>query len=158
MTTAASTDIFTEVHRLINEAVHNAGSEYHSGQLAAETLERIRLDHPEIYGEWTDTLAIDQIRTLIGQLRNQQRRRQASAPRLSAFDITESVDGSHTQRRIGDMTRPEVAYAARSYEKRASANSLRAARLAALRDRLPDDTTLVRDVVSEDEIAAIYND
>ena len=150
------TDTFEEVHRLVRLAIDEAGTEYHASRLAVEIRERIRLEYPGLFEDWTATLAVDQLKLAIGRLRGMARR-PTSALRRAGYDITEEVDGSHTQRKIGDMTRTDLDYVARQYGKRAKAANLRAQRFRALRDRLPDDVTLVRDVIPETDIEAAYN-
>jgi hypothetical protein len=158
MTTAEQTalDPFEEVRRILEEAVARAGPEYHTGVLAVEVRERIRLERPELYDTWVDLMATDALKTAIGRLRSLHRR-PSSHFRRGGYDITEEVDTSHTQRRFGDMTKGDLLFIARRYSKTAATMKLRAARVQALAERMPDETTLLRDVVPETDVAAIFD-
>jgi hypothetical protein len=74
------------------------------------------------------------------------------------FDsITEEVDSSHTQRRVGDMTKSDLDYVSRNYLKRAKTNTFRGKRFADLARRLPDNSTTVRNSdITEEEVADIF--
>jgi hypothetical protein len=146
---------FDEVRSMVDEAIADAGAEYHTGVLAVELRERIRVDRPDLWDVWVDLMAVDALKTAIGRTRALTRRPRSTF-RRGSYDLTEEVDSSHTQRRFGDMTRPDLDFVARSYAKRASTMSSRAKAIRALRDRLPDDTTRLRDVVPEDDVGAIF--
>lgn len=147
---------FDEVRRIVETALIDAGVEYHTGVLAVELRDRIRVDHPQLWDAWVDMMAIDALKTAIGRTRSMTRRPRSTF-RRGGYDITEEVDTSHTQRRLGDMTRPDLDFVARSYGKRASTMTARAKAIRTLRDRLPDDITRVRDVIPEDDVNAIFD-
>jgi hypothetical protein len=148
-------DVFEEIRNHVKEAVEGAGAQYHTGVLAVEIREQLRTERTELWTEWSDQVALDALKTLIGQLRSQNRQRRSVLHR-SAFDVTEEVDASHTQRRIGDMTKSDLKYVARMYKRRARTMNLKAVRIETMINRIPDETTLVRDVFSEEEIAGIF--
>ena len=154
-----SFDLFEEVQGVVRASVDEAGAQYHTGQLAVEILDKLRLESPDLYNGWLDYIAIDALKMQIGRYRNVARRRDSVFSRyLSAFDrISEAVDASNTQRRIGDMTRSDLEYVSRSYLKKAKTMTNRGRRLAALAQRLPDNITKVRDsIITEEEVEEIF--
>jgi hypothetical protein len=154
-----SFDLFEEVQQVVRAKVDEAGAQYHTGQLAVEILDELRGDNLDLYNAWLDTIAIDQLKIQIGRYRTQARRRESAFSRyLSVFDrITEEVDASHTQRRIGDMTRSDLEYVSRMYLRKAKTMTARGRRLDALAKRLPDNTTTVRaSNITEEEIEEIF--
>lgn len=153
--TRGDVEPWERIASLVSEAVTTAGSEFHSGLLAGELAQRIRHEQPDLWDTWTATIALDQLKLAIGRSRHAARRANSTFARRG-YSLTEEVDASHTIRQIGDMIRSDLDYVARSYGKRANTHRLRAQRFAALRDRLPDDTTRVRDCIPEDDIEAIY--
>ena len=154
--TAERIEPFEEVQRLVERAIAEAGGQYHTGLLAIELREQIRLEYPEVWGAWVEMMATDALKTAIGRAQAMHRRPNSRFSH-SGYDITEEVDNSHTQRRFGEMTRPDLHFVARRYSRHAKTLDLRAKRVRALRDRLPDDTTKVRDVIPEPEVAAIFD-
>lgn len=155
--TATSThlDPFEEVRQLVEEAIANAGTQYHTGLLALELRDRIRADRPDLWDAWTNLMSLDALKTAIGRFRNVNRR-PMSAFRRAGYAITEEVDSSHTQRQFGDMTRSDLDYVARRYMRLAGTFKKRAQRVRALYDRLPDEKALLRDHVPEEDVAAIF--
>ncbi|MBO0834439.1 MAG: hypothetical protein J2P28_02835 [Actinobacteria bacterium] len=154
--TAPQVETMDAVRAFVLDALNNAGSEYHTGRLAVEIYERLREEDPDLADRFAATLAVDQLKLLIARTRGLARR--ASSPLArKGYDITEAVDGANTQRRLGDMVRSDLDRVARNYDSRAKTYRLRASRFRALRDRMPDEVTLVRDVIPEAEVEAIYN-
>lgn len=144
-----------QVAQIIDVAIANAGPSFHSAILAADVMDDIRRHHPKLWNAWTASLALDQLKRVISGNRQAQRR-STSALARRGFALTEEVDSSHTLRQIGDCVRSDLDYIARSYSKRARTNNLRAQRFKALRDRMPNDTALVRDVIPEQDVEAVY--
>src|SRR5882672_7692420 len=70
-----SFDIFDEVQSVIHTSVEEAGVDYHTSQLAAEVLDKLRDGHPSLYNDWLEMVAIDQIKSQIGRFRSISRRR-----------------------------------------------------------------------------------
>jgi hypothetical protein len=155
-----SFDLFEEVQRVVETAVDEAGAEYHTSALAAEVLDNLRIEHPDVYTGWLDLIALDALKTSIGRVRNISRRRQSVfSGQRSAFDIAEEVDKSHTQRRIGDMNRSDLDYVSRNYLKRGKTMTLRGRRFAELVKRMPNTTITVRESsITEVEVAGIFLD
>ena len=151
-----ATEPFEEVRAMVEEAIVRAGVEYHTGILAVEIRDRIRAERHDLWDAWVDMMAVDALKTAIGRTRAVARRPRSTF-RRGGYDLTEEVDSSHTQRRFGDMTRPDLDFVARSYSKRAATANARAKAIRTLRDRLPDDTTILRDVIPEEEIARIFD-
>lgn len=145
-----------EIALIVQDAVDSAGGEFHSSQLAGQILDRIRQERTDLWEAWVATLALDQLKLVIG--RSRQARRRATSPlRRKGFSLTEEVDSSHTIRQWGDMVRSDVDYIYRAYTKRAKTNTLRAQRVKAILAKMPNDqTTRVRDVISEQDVEAIY--
>jgi hypothetical protein len=154
MTTTA--DPRQEIDVIVKEAVASAGSEFHSSLLAAQIMTRTREERPELWDAWTAMLGLDQLKAAIGRLRRAEHRRDSPLARRG-YALTEEVDSSHTIRQVGDMVRSDLDYIARAYDKRSKTAGLRAARFRALRDRMPDDTTRVRDVIPEPDVNAVYD-
>ena len=150
-------DPWEEIDLLVKQAVTDAGSEFHSSVLAGELMARIRADRPELWDRWTAVLGLDQLKGAIGRVRRAEHHHRDSALSRRGFTVTEEVDSSHTIRQIGDMIRSDLDYVARSYARRAKSADLRAKRFRALRDRMPDETARVRDVIPETDIAAVYD-
>jgi hypothetical protein len=139
----------------VENAIADAGADFHSSILAVELRERIRVDRPDLWDAWTDLMALDALKTAIGRTRALERQTR-SVFRRGAFEISEEVDSSHLQRRFGDMTKPDLDYVYRAYSARARTMRRRADAIRALRDRLPDDLVKLRDVVPEADVAAVF--
>jgi hypothetical protein len=149
------TDPFDEVHRLVKEAISAAEPGYHTSRLAVSVREHLQMEHPGLWDVWTSQIGLDQLKVLIARERGVQRRG-TSGRGVRGFDITEEVDSSHTIRRVGDMVRSDLDYVARRYSRLATTLKHKAQAIRALYDRMPDETALVREVLTEEEIEKAF--
>lgn len=150
----AAIETMDAVRAFVQAAIDNAGEEYHSGQLAVTIFEQLRDEQPELFERFESLVALDQLKVLVSSFRYANRRRTSTLSR-HGYSITEAAPGN-VQRRIGDMVKSDLDYAARAREKQGRRQLLITKRLRALRDRMPDETSRVRDVIPEEEVEAVY--
>jgi len=152
-------DPYEAVRDFVQNAIKNAGPQYHTGRLAVEVLERLRTRQPDLLSAWLDAMAIDQLKLMIGRIQAGNRRRGGPfRAHVSAFDNTEEVDASHTQRRFGDMVKSDLKYVARQYRRRARTNDLRAKAIEAFIKKMPNETITLREVVTEEEVERVFQE
>ena len=74
----------------------------------------------------------------------------------SPFDARYALPGTNNWLRLGDMTRLDLYAVSRHRTALARTNALEAIFLAALADRLPDDTTTVAEAITEADIVGLH--
>lgn len=164
-------DYAREMRELIDKT---ATGEYAPPLLAAQLVNRLRAEDPELLQGWLDEQAVQFLRHAINQrdaaVRTHNRRFQArsvfsgavSAFRagnqyaLQGFREEHYPVASGTKKPFGQMTHQDLLYAAESYRQRKDQNALQEAFLRAVAERVGTDQ-VVQDVFDEDQLKTMWH-
>ena len=75
---------------------------------------------------------------------------------IGAWQQRYIVDSDRTMRTVAEMTRKDLVFVAEGYDKRASREALRATFFRRIAAQLPDDNTMVQDVMDEAQYATEF--
>lgn len=168
-----------DLNEVIRDEIKRAGDSYVAAAVALNVVERLREQDPELLTKFLDQHAVTvihrEILNLEGSKKFQARassertekakasvfsnavsryeggQKQALTPWLDTVYV---VTSNNLRRRLADMDKEDLEYAANQYINRARANELQAAFLRALANRVGAGT--VADVLEEEQLSRIW--
>lgn len=168
-----------DLSKVIRDEIKRAGDTYIAAAVALSVVERLREEDPELLNKFLDQNAVTIIHREILNLEGSKRlQARASAERtekakVSVFqnavsryedgqkqaltpwlDTVYVVTSNNIRRRLADMDKDDLEYAAARYSDRARANELQAAFLRALAQKVGAGT--VSDVLEEEQLSKIW--
>jgi hypothetical protein len=155
---AIASDLITEAVEAKVEEILTSESDVLLSEAAAEIVAHARATDPDSLIDWFLDHAIDLIRAQL-QARLAMARRGTrigvfAEHEVKPFERRYAVEGN-VWKRIGEMQRPDWQFLAEQRAKLATASLFDIALAKRLIERLPDDTTHTREVVSETELLSL---
>lgn len=165
-----------DLNEVIREEITRAGDAYIAAAVALNVVERLREQDPELLNKFLDQNAVSIVHRAILDLEGSKRlaaRASAENKKVSVFqnavsryeegqkaaltswlDTVYVVTSDNLRRRLADMDKEELEFAAARYSDRARANELQAAFLRALAKKVGAGT--VADVYEEEELSRLW--
>jgi hypothetical protein len=165
-----------DLNLVIQEEIKRAGDSYIAAAIALNVVERLRTEDPELLTKFLDQHAVHVVHRRVVDLEGAKRlRAKASAEQAKAsvfqnaisrheagvvgaltpwLDTVYVVTTENLRRRLADMDKEDLEFAAGQYSNRARANELQAAFLRALAKRVGAGT--VADVFEEEQLSRIW--
>jgi hypothetical protein len=173
MRIATRRDPVREVRKYVDDVLDRAGDTYIVGTLAAQIVERLRDEDPGLLADFLDAHATSIMAKMLGDVVRIERTRvkQQSSRRVfneatkrfengdtaalnSWLDLMYVVNIDEQRKRLRDMDKDDLEYAAADYTARARGNALQAAFLRALSAKVGAKN--VGEVFSDDEITRMW--
>lgn len=143
-----------QIRRIVDEQIARAGPSWTSGAIAVQVVEQLRAENPILLEKWLDLHAVESVRTMVTAVDRAMRQeartksdsvftdavarqeagdRKALAPWLETVYV---VTTDHSRKRLMDMNRDDLNFAASMYTKRARTNATQAAFLRAVANKV----------------------
>jgi hypothetical protein len=165
-----------DLNRVIQDEIKRAGDSYIAAAVALNVVERLQAEDPELLAKFLDQHAVHVVHRRVLDLEGARRLQvKAAAERVKAsvfqnavsryeagaqgaltpwLDTVYVVTSGNLRRRLGDMDKEDLEFAAGRYSNRARANEMQAAFLRALANRVGAGT--VADVFEEEQITKLW--
>jgi hypothetical protein len=171
-----SRNIAQDLRAMIDKEISEAGPVWTAAEIAARVVAKLRVYDPELLTKWLDAHAVPVVRETVNAISRAERTAVRARPlkstskfqqavarheggdktALSGWLSTDYVVNDDNQRkRLGDMERHDLLYAASAYTKRAKYSSMQAAFLRALSERVGSGT--VEQVFSDEDLARLWH-
>lgn len=170
-------NLANDIREVVEDEIMAAGGTYIAGLIAANVVERLRRDDPELLAKFLDQNALVVVRGMVNDIArsDRQRARNMSTRQRSASVFADAVqryeDGddkalapwldtvyvvttANQRKQLRDMGREDLEYAASDYTRRAEANAAQAAFLRALANKVGALT--VGDMYTDEELARMW--
>ncbi|HEY6074357.1 MAG TPA: hypothetical protein VIV15_13450 [Anaerolineales bacterium] len=163
-----------DVRDIVDQELERAGDVFTVGGVAARVVARLRDEAPELLAKFLDEHAEPIVSRMIGDITRAQRAQvkvksgrsvfsqaleryeQGEPSALAAWlDTAYVVTTKDERKRLRDMDKDDLVFAAHEYTDRARTNALQAAFLRSLADRVGART--VGEVFTDDELARMWN-
>lgn len=167
-------DLAREVRVVVDQELERAGDTFIAAQVAQKIVNRLRTENPELLTKFLDQHAIPIITRMVGDISRAQKtaarlhsggkqyakalqRHEAGEPRALAawLDTLYIVTTDEQRKRLRDMDRQDLEFAIKDYTERARINTLQAAFLRALAQKVGART--VGEVYTDDDLARMWN-
>lgn len=167
-----SGDVAGQVRRIADEEIERAGPTWTTGAVALAIVERLRVENPVLLEKWLEIHAVEAVRTMVNTIhrnaryearaasdsvfrdavvRHQLGDTKALAPWLETVYV---VTTGYQRKKLAEMDRSDLQFAASTYTKRAKTNAMQAAFLRAIADRIGDMT--VGEVYDDEQLARLW--
>lgn len=169
-------NLSNDLYKIIDEELKRSGDSYIAASVALNVVERLRAEDPELLSKFLDQYAIHVVHRLIVQMDGSKRlqvKAAAERRKLSVFqdavdrheagekgalvpwlDTVYVVTGDNLRRRLTDMDKDDLEYAASKYTDRARANAVQAAFLRALAAKVGAGT--VGDYFDDEQLSRLW--
>lgn len=163
-----------DIRRVVDQEIERAGDVFVIGLVAARVVQRLREEAPELLVKFLDEHATQVISRMISDINRAERAQARTASNRSTFneavrqyeageskilaawlDTAYVVTTGEQRKRLRDMDKDDLEYAAADYTERARTNAAQAAFLRALATKVGAKT--VGEVFSDDELARMWN-
>lgn len=161
------------IRKYVDDELDRAGETYIAGTIAARVVDRLAEDDPALLLQFLQAHAVQIITRMIGEITRSQRSytravadrrlfsgaveryQQGDENALSAWlDVMYVVNTDQQRKRLRDMDRDELRWAAEDYNARAKGNLLQSAFLKALATKVGAKT--VGEVYTEEELTRMW--
>lgn len=162
-----------DVREIVDQELEQVGDTYTVGTVAARVVDRLRTEAPELLAKFLDEHATQIISRMIGDLSRAERAHAKAKANRSVFrealrqyeegestvlvawlDIAYVVTVDSQRKRLRDMDKDDLTFAAGEYTDRARVNAVQAAFLRGLADRVGART--VGEVFTEEELTRMW--
>lgn len=166
-------DLAHEVRTIVNDQLDLIGDTYTAAQVAESVVQRLRQEDPELLAKFLDQHALPIFTRMVGDITRSQRSHARAVSGRSVFagavkrhedgeenalaawlDVMYVVTTDEQRRRLRDMDKNDLEFAAADYTERAKGNALQAAFLKALAARVGAKT--VGQVFSDGELTRMW--
>lgn len=175
MTLMQDRNVAQDIRAMIEKEISEAGPVWTAAEIAARVVTKLRVYDPELLTKWLDIHAVNVVREAVNSIsrvgrtvtrqRNLgpvarfeaavKRHEQGDRTALSGWLGTDYVINSDNQRkRLSDMEREDLLYAASTYTKRAEYSSMQATFLRILADRVGAGT--VEQVFDDEQLSRLW--
>lgn len=175
MTLEVTRNIAQDLRAMIDKEISEAGPVWTSAEIAARVVAKLRVYDPELLAKWLDANAVPVVRETVNAISRAERsairqkplgpvaRFEAAVRRYEEGDKTALsqwlgvdyvINDENQRKRLGDMERDDLLYAATAYTKRAKYSSMQAAFLRALAERVGAGT--VNQVFDDEQLSRLW--
>jgi hypothetical protein len=161
-----------QIRRIVDEQITRAGPSWTSGGIAVQVVELLRTENPVLLEKWLDLHAVDVVRTMVNAVdrvmrqeartksdsvfsdavaRHEAGDKKALAPWLDTVYV---VTTGYDRKRLADMDKVDLNFAAATYTQRARTNAIQAAFLRAIAEKVGDMT--VGEVYDDEALSRMW--